>query len=96
MVVAGQIVSSADPEHQAAAKMLGVFFMGKIMGKQPAADLADLMAKEIGRMSAADLRAEAQRCGGELSDAGKRMKDAGAELIRGNNEAPKTSVPPAG
>jgi len=95
MVVGAQFALSADPEHQAAGKMLDIYFMGKIMGRQPAADLADLMAKEVGRMSAADLQAEAQRCGGELSEAGKRMKDVGAELIRRGNEAPKTGVAPA-
>jgi hypothetical protein len=92
MVVGGQFAQSADPARQAAGKMLAIYFMGKIMGRRPAVDLADLMSKEIARMSASDLQAESQRCGGELSDAGLRMKDVGAELIRRSSEAPKTEV----
>lgn len=95
MLVGANFAQGTDPALKSAGTMLSLYFMGKITGRQPDANLADLLTKQAGLMEGTDLRPEAQRCGNELTEAGARMKELGAEMIRRGTEQQKSSAPAA-
>lgn len=96
LVVGFYLSRSADPAQQSAGRMLSVYFMGKITGRRPSADLEELLFTQVELLAGTNLQPEAQRCGGELTEVGGKMKEVGAALMRRAKEMQKADAPPAG
>jgi hypothetical protein len=62
--------------------MLLSYFLGRIDGRSPHADLEALIAREAGKMTASELKAAASRCGTEFSARGVKVTKISKDLAR--------------
>ena len=60
--------------------MLAIYFLGRIDGRSPNADLEALLKKTAKKMTAAELRSAASRCGAEFSRRGAEITRIGKTL----------------
>lgn len=60
--------------------LASLYFLGKVDGRVPDADLEKLMTEEILKMNPALVESEAKRCGAELSERGKNLKTIGGDI----------------
>ncbi len=61
--------------------MAGLYYVGRIDGRQPKLDIEVLLAKELVKMSAPDFGREASRCEGHLTEKGKELAKIGEDLV---------------
>ena len=79
MVVGARLSESADRRQRMSGEMLLTYFLGRIDGRSPNADLEALM-KRVGKMSEPDFRRAATRCGTEFSARGAQIVQIGKSL----------------
>jgi hypothetical protein len=83
MVVAAAMAQNTDPKVQNAGLMAGLYYLGKLDGREPNLDLEARLKQELAQMKPAEMVAEAQRCGAQLTARGKTVTDIGARLQAG-------------
>jgi hypothetical protein len=83
MVVAAAMAQNTDPNVQNVGLMAGLYYLGKLDGRDPRLDLEARLKQELAQMKPAEMVAEAQRCGAQLTARGKAMTEIGARLQGG-------------
>jgi hypothetical protein len=81
MVVAFSMGRTSNVSLQTASLMAVYYYLGRLDGLSPKPDLEALLAQEATRMTPADLKAEALRCGSELTERGKQIQLMGQHLV---------------
>lgn len=90
IVVAMNVSKELDPARQSAAMMIALYYLGRLDGRGSEPDVENLIAKEAAKMSAAELRAEAERCGAALTTKGNEIQRIGDRLgARVKGQVPK-------
>jgi hypothetical protein len=89
ILVAGSLSQQTDPDLQKLGQISLVYFLGRIEGRGASANLASMIADQASKMSADDLKAQAQICGAIFTAASQSLQDLGAALQQ------KEGAPPA-
>lgn len=80
LVVGVRLASSTDPRQKLSGTMLAMYFLGRIDGRTPSADLQGLLGQRVNGMDAAKFKSVASRCETELSSRGAEMTKIGRKL----------------
>jgi hypothetical protein len=83
IVVAMNMSKELGPAQQSAAMMTLLYYLGRLDGRGSKLDIENLIEKEAVKMTAAELRAEAVRCGAALTEKGQEIQKIGRDLARG-------------
>ncbi|MDB5696625.1 MAG: hypothetical protein JWN21_2168 [Sphingomonas bacterium] len=86
----GLLANDPKPDVQRASQMGALFFYGKLLGRNPRIDLRAAMT-EAAAIAGPQVKAELQRCGGELQRSGEAMQAVGAALA---GTAPRATPTP--
>lgn len=82
VVVGARLSGSQNQTQSHAAEMLLSYFLGRIDGRSPHANLEVLVEREAGKMTASDFSNWARRCGVEFSARGMEITRIGRDLQR--------------
>lgn len=82
VLVGARLSASKDQKQRLSAEMLLVYFVGRIAGRSPNIDLEQLVDSEARRMTEADFKNAAVRCGRGLSAGGAEITRIGKSLER--------------
>jgi hypothetical protein len=74
------LMSTPNNTTRAAAATSALYFLGRLDGREPRADLQTLIREESQRMSQSDLAAESKRCGQELRERAQVVSTLGQQL----------------
>ena len=80
LVVGTRLAASSDQRQKLAGTMLAIYFLGRIDGRSPNADLQELLKRDAKKMTASELRGAASRCGTEFSRRGAEITRVGKTL----------------
>jgi hypothetical protein len=80
LVVTFIMADSKDEGTKAAGALGAFFYLGKIQGKTPGADLDKPIMDLAGNLSANDIKAYGERCGAELKAEGQAVSALGQRL----------------
>lgn len=80
VVVALRMAEMAEPQRRVAGTMLALYYLGRLDGRVPDNELEGLIERETGKMTEAEFRANAVRCGKALALKGQEIQKIGAEL----------------
>jgi hypothetical protein len=80
LVVGMRFANSPDPRQKLSGTMLTIYFLGRIDGRSPTADLQRLLVQQVKGMNEAALGSAATRCGAELSTRGVEITRLGRAL----------------
>jgi hypothetical protein len=82
IVVGARLSNSADPNQRAAGQMFLVYFLGRIDGRWPGADLEKLLKRETNSDILLETDAIAMKCGTQFSARGAYLDRIGKSLMR--------------
>ena len=82
VVVGLRMVKMTMPQQRAAGMMLSVYYLGRLDGRAPHANIEQLIEREVGKMTLTEFRANATRCGKALTRKGQELQKIGADLVR--------------
>lgn len=82
IVVGARLSASPNQSQSRSGEMLMLYFLGRIDGRSPNADLEALIEREAQRMSPSDFAKAARRCGTEFSARGVELVRIGKALER--------------
>lgn len=82
LVVGSRLAASPDQRVKLSGMMLAIYFLGRIDGRSPTVDLQGLMVQQVKKMSVADLKNAAVRCGAVLSSRGAEITKIGQNVER--------------
>ena len=89
VVVGLRMIQMTMPQQRAAGMMVAMYYLGRLDGRTPHADIERLIEREVDEMKPAEFRANAARCGKALALKGQELQKIGAELVRkGQGDAP--------
>jgi hypothetical protein len=74
LIVAFNMENSTDPKVQAAGHPFGMYFYGRLDGREPTLDLQKAITEQLKAMTPELLRSEAQRCGQLLVERANTMQ----------------------
>ena len=80
MVVAGAVSQSSDANLAQIGKLAAIYWMGRVNGAMPNANLTEQLALRAKALEGVNLQAEAQKCGAEMQARGQEMQQAGHAL----------------
>ncbi len=80
LVIGMRFASSPDQRQKLSGTMLTIYFLGRIDGRNPTADLQGLLVQQVKHMNEAALKSAATRCGAELSTKGVEITRIGHTL----------------
>ena len=80
VIVAGSLSQSDDPDLQKLGTTSLLYFWGRLEGRGATANLDARIINEAGKMSADDMKAQAQTCAAMVSAAGEGLQDLSAAL----------------
>jgi hypothetical protein len=80
LVVTTTLLNSPDDSDRAAGISSAFYFLGRLDGREPHADLKPLIIAESKRMTSSDLRIESERCRKVLSARGAEIAAIGREV----------------
>ena len=80
IVVAMKMSAGGNSAQQGTATMITLYYLGRLNGRTPGLDVENLIVKEAAKMSAADLRSDAARCGRALAEKGRQIQRIGLRL----------------
>lgn len=83
LIVGARLSDSSSPGEKLSGGMLMTYFLGRIDGRTPHANIESLIVKELRAMSSADLAGAARRCRAEFSKRGVEFTSIGNALARG-------------
>ncbi|MEO7691822.1 MAG: hypothetical protein ABIS51_21240 [Sphingomonas sp.] len=81
LVAFAALASQDDPAIKQAAQTGSMIFVGKLLGRNPSIDLETAMRKAVTDIGT-NMRAETQRCGGEMQAIGTAMSRAGEAMAK--------------
>ena len=61
---------------------MAIYYLGRLDAQKPKVDLEALLIDQANRMTPADLKSEAVRCGSELAARGQELQDIGQRHYR--------------
>jgi hypothetical protein len=82
MMVGFSLGQTHDASTQTAGLMAAYYYLGRLDGRSPKPDLETLVAQQADLMTPAVVKSEAVRCGGELTETGKRLQVVGQHLVQ--------------
>lgn len=82
IVVGARLSESADQKQRLSGEMLLTYFLGRIDGRSPNADLETMIGREAQKMTPSDFAKAARRCGAEFSARGVEFVRIGKALER--------------
>ncbi len=71
-----------DPNVHSAGMMLTIYYLGRLDARVPKLDIEEPMIKEISKMTPADYKSEAQRCGASLTTKGQQITRIGQDMVQ--------------
>jgi mono/diheme cytochrome c family protein len=80
VVVALVMSNNSNPQMQAAAPLAMTYYLGRIKGREPATNIEARLTEEFAAAQGKDIRADAQRCGAEMSAMSKESAALAAHL----------------
>jgi len=80
IVVGARLSDSADQKQRLSGVMLVTYFLGRIDGRSPNADLEKMIEREAKKMNTSDFAKAARRCGTEFSARGVELVRIGKAL----------------
>lgn len=80
IVVGARLSESADQKQRLSGEMLLTYFLGRIDGRSPNADLETMIGREAQKMTPSDFSKAARRCGAEFSARGVEFVRIGKAL----------------
>jgi hypothetical protein len=80
IVVAMKMGAASGSAQQVTATMITLYYLGRLDERIPGMDIEGLIVKEAAKMSRADLRSEAARCGRALTEKGLEIQRIGNRL----------------
>jgi hypothetical protein len=91
VVVGMRMLQLTEPQQQTAGMMLAVYHLGRLDSRAPDAEVEGLIEKEAEKMTAAEFRANAVRCGKALTLKGQEIQKIASDLSRNaqGGSAPK-------
>lgn len=84
VVVGLRMAEMNEPQQRAAGTMLALYYLGRLDVRSPDSQLEKLVETEAEKMTQAEFRANAVRCGKALTLKGQEIQKIGADLS--NNE----------
>jgi hypothetical protein len=81
MIVAMQMGQVPGATAQTAGLLAMYYYLGRLDGRAPDADLATLIEDEVRDWTAADNQSESLRCGSEITTMGRRLQVIGERLV---------------
>jgi hypothetical protein len=90
VIVAGALAQSDDPQMKGIGYASLLYFWGRLEGRGATDNVAALIAAEARKMSADDLKTQAQTCNALVTGAGQSIQDMSATLQKelGGRAAP--------
>ena len=82
VLVAMRMVTTQAPQQRAAGMMVAMYYLGRLDGHAPGADIERLIKAEVWKSTSAELKADAVRCGQALQRKGHELQKIGAQLVR--------------
>jgi hypothetical protein len=86
MVVGAHLSASSDPQERVPGQMILMYYLGRIDGRSPNADLESLIKTETRKMTSSDLQSAASRCGKQFSARGEEIVRIGKSLGNHSNK----------
>lgn len=80
MIVGAQLSASKDPQQRVPGQMILMYYLGRIDGRSPKADLRTLIKTQTQKMTESDFKDAAGRCGKEFSARGDAVVEIGKSL----------------
>ena len=80
LILAAAANQNPDPNIAQAAKLASIYWMGRVNGATPNANLTAQLSTQTHAMTGPDLQGEARRCGEEMQRRGSEMQAAGQAL----------------
>ena len=80
MAVTMMGLANGNPQIQTASLMAGLYYLGRIDGREPQLDLAAAVEREVRPMRAEQMQAEAQRCSAYLKGRGEALRAVGERI----------------
>lgn len=80
MVVGARLSASTDPQQKVPGQMILMYYLGRIDGRSPSADLKALIKTETRKMTPSDLQSAATRCGRQFAARGEEVVQIGKSL----------------
>ena len=84
------------PAERVAGAMAAIYYLGRLDGHAPRADVEKLIEREARNMTSVEIRVESARCGGVLVRKGHELQKIGAALSRGAQNGPAPKKRPSG
>ena len=81
VVVGMRIAGARNASQQSAGTMLALYYIGRLDGRDPKLDLESALAKEVVKMTPAELREAATRCGARLTEKGQELTKIGQDML---------------
>lgn len=89
-VVTGlRMVQMSMPEQRSAGLMLAIYYLGRLDGRASGVEIDSLIEKDAEKMTTAEFRANAVRCGKALTLKGQEIQKIGTDLSDKGGIAPK-------
>lgn len=82
VLVAMRMVATETPEQRTAGMMVAMYYLGRLDGHAPGANIERLIKEEVWKSTSAELKSDAVRCGQGLQRKGHELQKIGAELVR--------------
>ena len=93
VIVAGTLAQNDDPQLKSLGTTSLLYFWGRLEGRGATANAAAQIIEEARKMTADDVKAQAQTCGNMVSAAGQSLQDIGDTLQKQNGANPAPAAP---
>lgn len=80
MVIGARLSASSDPQQKVPGQMILMYYLGRIDGRSPNADLQRLIKDQMQKMTTSDIQNAASRCGKEFAARGDDIVRIGKSL----------------
>jgi len=95
LFVSGALAQSDDPELKNIGTLSLFYFWGRLEGRGAPGDIVQRLIDASKRMSADDVKAQAQTCANLSKAAGQKISDISDALAKTLGDAPPAAAPPA-
>lgn len=80
MLVGLRMMTLSTPQQRADGAMLAIYYFGRLDGHAPQANVEQLLENEAKKLTMAQLRMDAARCGRTLAEKGRELQRIGAKF----------------
>lgn len=82
VLVAMHMVATQAPQQGTAGMMVAMYYLGRLDGHAPRADIERLVKAEVWKATPEELKSDAVQCGQALQKKGRELQKIGAALVR--------------